>query len=129
MKRLFDPLFCTYGGLWAGIHLGRHLGHPIPLLNGYLTDFLTVPAIAHLTVTVTRRLIFPTVPYQYPLSYLLFMAAYASLLFEWLLPQYSPAYTADPLDAVAYFAGCFFYYFFHRKPPAARRAVTGTPQE
>ncbi|MBO9729241.1 MAG: hypothetical protein J7623_11445 [Chitinophaga sp.] len=113
MKKLFDPLFITYCLLWIVIHLFRHLQQPIPVLNSYLTDFIAVPAMAHVTLTITRQYIIRNNVYTYPLSYLLFIAGYTAFIFEWLLPHYSPKYTSDVWDVVAYFGGSLFYYYVH----------------
>lgn len=115
MKKLFDPLFVFYCAAWCLIHFFRYIHHPIPLLNGYLTDLTAVPAMAHLTVTITRRFIVQDDTYVYPLSYILFIAAYVSFVFEWLMPRCSNRYTGDWWDVTAYFAGSIFYYCFHRK--------------
>lgn len=113
MRRLFDPFFIVYCLLWCGIHLCRYLHHPVPLLNDHLTDFIAVPAMAHCTLTFTRRHVVHDEAYSYPLSYLLFIALYIAIIFEGVLPHYSSAYTGDILDVVAYFAGAFFYYYIH----------------
>lgn len=115
MKRLFDPFLLTYGALWGIIHACRYLQHPVPLLNGYLTDFLAVPVMAHLSVTFIRAFIVRNNHYRYPLSYLLFIALYTAVAFEWVMPRFSTAYTGDVWDVVAYFAGSLFYYFVHSR--------------
>ena len=53
--------------------------------------------------------------YSYPFSYLLFIALYMSVVFEWVMPQFSAAYTRDTWDVVMYFGGGLFYYFVHEK--------------
>ncbi|MBS0027606.1 hypothetical protein ACTJJ0_32265 [Chitinophaga sp. 22321] len=115
MKRLADPMFITYAGLWILVHLCRRLHQPLPLLNGHLTDFIAAPVIAHITLTITRTFIVKNQQYSYPLSYLLFIACYLSVVFEWIAPQLSPVYTRDAWDIAAYFAGSLFYYYFHPK--------------
>lgn len=124
MKHLFDPLFTAYCLIWAVIHAGRYFGHPIPLLNGHLTDLLTVPAIAHLTVTVIRRFSYQKAAYRYPFSYLIFIALYAAVVFEWLMPRYSAKYTADGWDVVAYLAGAVFYYYCHGSRASAKKTAS-----
>ncbi|SEW52703.1 hypothetical protein [Chitinophaga arvensicola] len=113
MKRLFDPFMLTYCSAWILIHACRYFHCPIPLLNGYLTDFTAVPAIAHVSVTFIRTYILRDQCYRYPLSYLLFIAVYTAVAFEWVMPRYSGVYTRDNWDVVAYFAGGVFYYFVH----------------
>ncbi|HWV67023.1 MAG TPA: hypothetical protein VN105_14300 [Chitinophaga sp.] len=115
MKRLFDPLFLTYCGLWGMIRLFRYIHLPVPLLNGYLTDFIAVPAMAHVALTFTRRYIVRNEYYTYPLYYLLFMAFYMAVVFEWVMPRVSTVYTSDVWDVAVYFGGALFYYYVHRK--------------
>ena len=88
---------------------------PIPWLNGQLTDFIAVPVIAHLALTFTRTVILGDSQYTYPLSYLLFIALYTTVLFELVMPAFSHKYTADMLDAAAYLGGALFYYFVHQR--------------
>ncbi|WP_291907276.1 hypothetical protein [Chitinophaga sp. CB10] len=115
MKQLFDPLFITYGLIWLAVHYCRRAGIYLPVINGQLTDFIAVPAIAHLTLTVTRLYILRQPAYRYPLGYLLFIAVYTTLLFEIIMPGISGRYTADLLDAAAYLGGALFYFFVHQR--------------
>ena len=112
MKRLFIPVCCL---LWGIVHVGRYIHHPIPFFNDHLTDFIAVPVMAHLALTVTRRFIVRDDTYTYPLSYLLFIALYVSVIFEGVLPRLSSRYTSDWWDVAAYFGGSLFYYFYHPK--------------
>jgi len=120
MKRLFDPLFLVYCVLWCIIHLFRYVHLPVPLLNGYLTDFIAVPVMAHIALTFTRRYIVCNEHYTYPQYYLLFMAFYMSVVFEWVMPGCSPIYTRDAWDVAAYFGGALFYYYVHGKQTYVR---------
>lgn len=115
MRRLFDPSFILYCLAWSVIHTGRYLHQPVPLLNDHLTDFIAVPAMAHLTLTFMRRFIVRNRHYNYFLGSLLFIAAYVSIVFEWIMPHISSKFTGDGWDVAAYFAGSIFYYCFHRK--------------
>lgn len=99
------------------IHLFRYIHLPVPLLNGYLTDFIAVPAMAHVALTFTRRYIVRNEHYVYPLYYLLFMAFYMAVVFEWVMPQFSSVYTSDAWDVAAYLGGALFYYYVHGKRP------------
>lgn len=109
MKQLF-----AYCLAWSVIHICRYLHHPIPLANDHLTDFIAVPAMAHLTLMFTRRFIVRNRHYSYPLGYLLFIAFYVSVIFEWIMPHVSSRYTGDWWDVASYFAGSIFYYYFQR---------------
>ncbi|RAJ00424.1 hypothetical protein LX64_04130 [Chitinophaga skermanii] len=123
MKRLFDPFFIGYGALWSIVHVARYYKYPLPWLNGHLTDCIAVPAIAHLALTFTKVYILRNSRYTYPLSYLLFIAAYVAIAFEWVMPLISPRYTGDIWDVLAYFVGAFFYYFVHAKYIVYKRST------
>jgi hypothetical protein len=111
MKKIFNLPFIVYCLAWIVIHICRYAHHPLPLLNDYLTDFIAVPAMAHFTLTLTRRYIVRNNYYIYPLGYLLFIALYVSVVFEWILRRFSSKYTGDWWDVAAYFAESLFYYY------------------
>lgn len=114
ISRVFDPFFICYIGLWWTVHLFRWGGHPIPLLNNWLTDFLFLPVVAHIALVFTRQLL-RNAGYRYPLSLLLWMAAYTAIVFEYILPFFSANTTADLIDVLAYFTGAVYYYFVHQQ--------------
>ncbi|WP_343673975.1 hypothetical protein [Chitinophaga sp.] len=105
-----DPLFIIYNILWWFIHICRWVNKPIPYLNNWLTDFLFIPVVAHLTKHIALR----REDYRFPLSYLLVMALYTALIFEWVYPSFSHKTVGDPLDGIAYLLGSLFYYYVHQ---------------
>lgn len=111
MKALIDPLFICYCIVWTVIKLWRLLGVPPTFLNSYLTDLVAVPLIAHI-VLVTSHSFFIKCE-KYTLIYLLFLAAYISFVFEWLMPRFSTTYTSDWADIVCYCIGAVFYHSIH----------------
>ncbi|WP_127130579.1 hypothetical protein [Pseudoflavitalea rhizosphaerae] len=127
IRRLFDPLFSSYILIWLVVHGLRKSGMIIPVFNDHLTDVLAVPAIAHLTVTVIRTYIAKTQPYSYPFGYVLIIAVYLSVVFEWLMPKFSPVYTGDPGDILAYGCGVLFYYFVHGKMKTGKKEKRSIP--
>lgn len=105
---------------WGVVHYFRYIGCPVPFFNGYLTDFLAVPAMAHVALLVTRRFLLRDAAYVYPFSWIMIIAAYVSLVMEVAAPAFSPVYTGDWADAVAYFGGgvCYHLYMKLRAKPA-----------
>jgi hypothetical protein len=101
-------------GTWWIVHLFRWGGHPIPLLNNWLTDLVFIPVVSHIALVFTRQLLRNT-GYRYPLSFLLWMAAYTAIVFEYILPFFSANTTADPLNVLAYFTGAVYYYCVHQQ--------------
>ncbi len=110
MQKTILPFFIVGSITWIIVHLARYYHHPLPLLNGQLTDLLAVPVMADGCLWIIRRWVVKSNAYYFPLAYLLFMALYLALVFECILPHYSPRFTADWRDAVAYLAGCLLYY-------------------
>ncbi|NLR68162.1 hypothetical protein HGH92_27905 [Chitinophaga varians] len=117
MKRLFYILGIS-GLSWLMVHLARWSGHPLPWLNGHLTDLIVVPLIAQACLVVVQRWIVKRSDYLLPLGYVLFIACYVAVVFEWIMPRYSPRYTGDWLDVAAYFAGAAGYYGWQHWPVA-----------
>lgn len=103
-------LFITSALAWCMIHGFRAIGYPIPILNGYLTDLLAVPVMVHIALLFTRRFLVRDPAFRYPFSWIMFIAAYVAVVMEVVAPHFSPVYTADGWDAVAYFAGGICYH-------------------
>ncbi|MCC5612479.1 hypothetical protein LC612_38735 [Nostoc sp. CHAB 5834] len=112
---MFDTYFLGYGLAWVIIHIFRLWAHPLPFLNSWLTDFCFVPAICHVSLTLTRFAIIHDGTYRYPFSFVMFVAIYATVLFEMIIPAFSGYGTGDVYDGVAYFGGALFFYFIHQK--------------
>ncbi|WP_126245241.1 hypothetical protein [Chitinophaga rhizosphaerae] len=112
-------------GAWACIHFFRGVGHPLPFLNGYLTDFLAIPAMAHLALLIIRRSVARDPGFVFPFGWVLFVAAYVSLVMEALAPAFSPRYTGDWGDVAAYFAGGFCYQLWMKR----KTVVAGNKRE
>ncbi|WP_212004460.1 hypothetical protein [Chitinophaga sp. HK235] len=107
-KLLYMGVACAL--LWLLVHVPRWYGQPLPYVNGHLTDFIAVPLMAQICQVVVQRWIAKDSSYQLPLAYILFIAVYVSVVFEWIMPRYSPRYVGDWLDVAAYFSGALCYY-------------------
>lgn len=114
MKKVLNLWLAAYAFCWCLVHGFRWLQAPLPFFNSYLTDFLFIPAVSHLALHFFRAFVTGSNTYRFPLSYLLFFALYATLVFEWAAPLWSGRYTADSGDAIAYFLGSIFYYYVHQ---------------
>lgn len=121
IKTLFDPLFMLYTAIWGTVHLFRSIGAPLPWVNGWLTDFIFIPAVAHLSLTFTRQIVLKSNTYRYPLRHLILAWIYVSLVCEGLLPIISERAVRDFFDVLAYLGGSLFFYFVHQN-------ITYTPQ-
>jgi hypothetical protein len=107
------------------VHCFRYLHCPLPYVNGCLTDFVFIPAVAHFARTCTRHLFLRGRNYMYSLQLLLVAAIYTGLLCEWILPRYTSNAVGDVWDTIAYLAGALFFYYIHQKnhPSNQREAL------
>jgi hypothetical protein len=121
MKTLRNPWFIVGCLVWLIVQIARMLRHPVPWLNGYITDLFAVPVIANLGLWMQRVFIIKSDYYVLSRAQVIFIVVYMSLLFEWLLPMISKIYTADWKDVLLYCAGGLFFYFVMNKPLVVAR--------
>ena len=70
-------------------------------LSGHLNDLLSIPLIISLVTLIMRKiLLLNFIPDGYKI---LALTLSLSIFFEWLLPAYSAAATADFTDVICYF--------------------------
>ena len=119
-----DRYLIFYCGSWILIRATRKLGYPIPILNNWLTDFIFVPLICYIALSIGHLLLGRNrTPLFYPLYQVMILSSVVSIVFEILLPDYTTYNTGDPLDAISYFLGGFFYRYIHQT--SVERRITG----
>ena len=123
LKTLLNPWFITGCAIWAVVIISRKLGHPVPIVNGYIDDAFAVPVIAGLSLWFMRVFIIKSDYYVLSRWKVVFIVIYVSLVFEVLLPLISKKYTADWIDVLLYSIGGFFFYWVMNKPLLIRRPV------
>ena len=111
---ILDRYFVFYCCSWILIRYTRKLHLPIPLLNNWLTDFVFVPLIAHISFALGSVIFTTNGTFKYPLYQILSISLLSALVFEGFLPYYTDYNTADFYDVLAYFAGGVFYYAVHQ---------------
>jgi hypothetical protein len=116
MKTLLNPWFILGCLTWLALFAARISGHPLPYINGHLTDAFAVPVIANLALWLLRVFIIKNNYYVLSPMQVAFLVGYLSLLFEGLLPMISKIYTADWADVVLYVFGGLFFYKVMNKP-------------
>ena|ERR1700733_2992492 len=121
MKTLLNPWFLAGCVVWLIVIILRKTGHPLPYLNGYLTDAFAIPVIANLGLWFQRVFIYKTNYYVLSAWHVVFIVAYVSLVFEGILPWFSVKYTADWIDVLLYCVGGVFFYWVMNKPLAEVR--------
>ena len=121
MKTLLNPWFITGCLTWAVVLTFRHIGQPLPFINGFINDAFAIPVVANLGLWFMRVFIIKNNYYVLADGYVIFIVAYVALLFEGLLPYISKTYTADWIDVFLYIIGGVFFYFVMNKPIFEKR--------
>jgi len=116
MKTLLNRWFITGCVVWLMVFATRKLHHPIPYINGYITDVFAIPVIATLALCFQRVVVFKSNFYTLSKWHVVFITAYVSLIFEVLLPGLSKTYTGDWVDVLLYIVGGLFFYRVMNKP-------------
>jgi hypothetical protein len=116
MKTLLNPYFLLGCAVWLVNFTLRRLHHPLPYVNGYITDAFALPVIANLGLWFQRVIIYKNNNYILKPGHVIFVVIYVAFVFEWLMPRYSNKYTADWADVVLYIAGGYFFYKIMNKP-------------
>ena len=110
MKTLLNRWFIVGCLIWFIVIAARKLGHPFPYINGYINDALAIPVVASLGLWFQRVFIFKNNYYVLAPWHVIFIVTYVTLIFEALLPFFSPNYTADLADILLYIIGGLFFY-------------------
>ena len=121
MKTLLNHWFITGCLIWLIIFITRRLNHPIPYINGYITDAFAIPVIASLGLWFKRVFIIKNNYYVLSAGQVIFIVLYVSVIFEGLLPWLSTTYTADWVDVLLYIIGGFFFFKVMNKPLVTER--------
>ena len=116
MKTLLNRWFLLGCIVWSISFVLRKLHHPLPSLNGYLTDAFAIPVIANLGLWFQRNIIYKSTKYTLSVGHVVFIVTYVSIVFELVLPLYSNKYTRDWLDVVMYVGGGIFFFKVMNKP-------------
>ncbi len=88
--------------------------NPIGIIASYADDFLVIPLVMGAALWIHQKYISKKFVYS-RLQILLYWALF-SLVFEGIFPVFTPAFTADPIDLLAYAAGSIYFYFFINYP-------------
>jgi hypothetical protein len=116
MKTVVNGWFITGCLVWLIVFTLRKIHHPIPYVNGYVTDVFAIPVIANLGLWFQRVVLRKDNRYVLTKEQILFIVIYVSLVFELLLPHISKIYTGDWIDVLMYVIGGLFFYKVMNKP-------------
>lgn len=80
-------------------------------VNNYVNDLLCMPLVLGL-LTFLIRYFKKDKYFSFPLAFVLLLATYYSIYFEYYLPKINPRYTADWIDVLLYFFSSIAFFFF-----------------
>ena len=83
------------------------------ILNNYANDFLCLPLVLGFISFGIRRLKNDNF-FRLPLFFVLLMALYYSIYFEYYLPKINVRYTSDWIDVGLYFLGALAFYGYEK---------------
>lgn len=101
---------------WANQYLERIEGLFLPFLHSYLDDLLAMPVVLGITLQIFRWIYPGKNPMIFTKKQVIIGVVYFGVLFEGLLPAWSPVYVADPLDLVCYGIGSIYFWIFINHP-------------
>jgi len=108
------------------IYSMQRLNLPLPrFVNNYVNDLLCLPLVLGGITFAIRRLKKDKL-FRLPLLFVLFIAAYYSVYFEYYLPQVNPRYTGDFIDVGLYFLGGIAFFLFDKKIKNGHRKTSGS---
>jgi len=93
------------------IYTMQRLNYPLPtLINNYVNDLLCLPLLLATMEFIIKRLKKDKY-FKFPIGFVIFLASYYSIYFEYYLPTVNARYTADWIDVILYFVGGLTFYF------------------
>ena len=97
------------------IYVLQRLSIPVPsLINNYVNDFLCLPLLlGGMTFFIWR--IKKDYLFEFSFIFVLFLACYYAVYFEYYLPKVNSRYTSDWIDVVLYFSGGVAFYFIQKR--------------
>ncbi|ULT24102.1 hypothetical protein KUH03_34340 [Sphingobacterium sp. E70] len=111
VKNLFDGIFIFYWLCWFFIRFTRLQHFPIPFLNSWLTDLVFVPIIVHVASITGSFLFNKGKPHGYPLYQIWLISAIVSLLFEYVMPNYTDYNTGIPMTSLPILWEDYFTFY------------------
>jgi len=123
LPELRHPLFVVAAALYSLYKVLRFFGSwALPTyVTGYLADLVCMPILLTLTLVVQRRLT-RNLAFTFPDSWLAAAWIYVSVVFEAIVPHWSPRYVPDPLDVVAYALGTLAFRHWLNRPGFQKKA-------
>lgn len=88
----------------------------LPVVHAYLDDLLCMPVVLGVSMQVIQWIHPLRQFYTLSQRHIFLAVVYYSILFEVVLPFFSPIYTSDGIDIILYALGGLIFYWFVAKP-------------
>lgn len=116
--KYIQPIYNKVYGLFLllfGIHqLLENLKWSHWIIRSYFDDLLVLPIILPFTLTLLR-ILFKNAKLVLELPLIITAAIMLTIVFEFILPNYSNEYTRDYFDLLFYSLGGLMYWLYERK--------------
>ena len=109
-KKIFLLMAIVAFGIFSIQKSGIYLPE---ILNNYLNDLLCLPLVLGVISFMIRRFK-KDKSFRLPMFFVLLMALYYSIYFEYYLPKVNERYTSDWIDVMLYFVGAVGFYRYER---------------
>ncbi len=86
----------------------------IKWFDNYGDDLLAVPFVAGIVLIIENQLVYKQHQRKHHFLQLAFIFILISLVFEFILPNYSNHYFYDPFDIIYYLIGFLIYYYIKK---------------
>lgn len=83
----------------------------LPWFDNYGDDLLAVPFVAGIVLMAENLFVYRQHQQKHHFLQLAFIFVLISVVFEFILPNYSANYFYDPLDIIYYLLGFLIYYY------------------
>ena len=86
----------------------------LPWFDNYGDDFIAVPFVAGIVLIAENLLVYKQHQRKHHFLQLAFIFVLISIVFEFILPNYSAYYFYDSLDIMYYLLGFLIYYYIKK---------------
>ena len=110
-------MYCVMSITAGTIYYRESVNLSLPwYVNDYFNDLLCMPLVLGL-LSFTIRYLKNDSSFHFSIFFIIGLALYYSLYFEYYLPEVNSRYTSDWIDILLYFLGGVLFYAYHRTSP------------
>lgn len=95
--------------LYISLYILKHNGIYIPLISDYLIDLICIPLVLGWIKMFTDKLSIQN--FQWGILPIVIAVIYFSIVFEFIMPNFSDQYTQDYWDILFYTIGGIIFYY------------------